>query len=194
MPEAISIIQDEHRSLAAVLHGLVHLTEAIEAGRAEPDFDLFDAMLTYIEEFPERLHHPKEDETLYRALRQRDPETAVILDRLESEHRQGQGLIVELKTALAYFRERGQEGLEAFAVALRGYASFHWNHMRTEEDHVLPRALEILTGEDWSRIDEAFRSNLDPLAGVDVRDELRELFRRIAHRAPSPIGVGPAGS
>ena len=190
MPEAISIILDEHRSLAAVLHGLLHLVEAVESQEAEPDFELFEAMLTYIEAFPERLHHPKEDRYLFEALEGRDPGLEPLLEDLEREHLRGQELILELTSSLARYRERGRDGLADFARALRGYASFHWDHMRKEEDLVLPRAEELLTEEDWRSIDEAFRSNEDPLVGVETRSEFRELFRRIAHLAPPPLGFG----
>ena len=192
MPEAISIIRDEHRSIAAVLHGLLHLVDAIEAGTMEPDFELLGAMMNYIEAFPERLHHPKEDSHLFRTLRQRDPETVALLDELETEHIKGRGLLVELAAALAHFRELGHPALEPFARALRSYASFHWDHMRKEEDLVLPRAATILSADDWKAIDDAFRSNSDPLVGVEARQEFRDLFRRIVHLAPSPLGVGRA--
>jgi hypothetical protein len=46
--------------------------------------------------------------------------------------------------------------------------------------------------EDWQEIDAAFSSNADPLVGVDAQREMRELFRRVTHLAPAPIGVGPA--
>src|SRR5207244_11336201 len=50
MTNAISIITEEHRSLAAVLKGLLaHVSEA-QAGRSMPDFYLAAAMLDYIQE------------------------------------------------------------------------------------------------------------------------------------------------
>ena len=70
---AIQIIEDEHRSLAAVLHGLLYLVREIRLRNAKPDFELLGAMLHYIDAFPERFHHPKEDAYLFRHLRERDP-------------------------------------------------------------------------------------------------------------------------
>ncbi|HUL59666.1 MAG TPA: hemerythrin domain-containing protein [Anaeromyxobacteraceae bacterium] len=189
MPVAQSIIRDEHRSLAAVLHGLAFLVAEIQARRAVPDFRLLEAMLRYVEEFPEKLHHPKEDRHLFRALRERDPGAAALLAELEEEHARGRGLLADLSGALA--RYRAGAGVASFAVALDAYARFHWEHMRKEEDVLLPRAERALTGEDWQEVDAAFQANADPLAAVDKR-ALRELFRTIAHLAPPPIGVGPA--
>ena len=42
---AIDIILDEHRSLAAVLHGLLYLVRAIDGRKMAPDFKLMGAMV-----------------------------------------------------------------------------------------------------------------------------------------------------
>jgi hemerythrin-like domain-containing protein len=194
MQVAISIIKDEHRSIAAVLHGLLYLVAEIKADRMLPDFTLLGAMLHYIEAFPEKLHHPKEDDYLYRALRERDADAATILDELEAEHVAGRQLIIDLKAALADYEQNGEAEFETFARAVEQFADFHWAHMRKEEDIILPRAEWALTEEDWQTINTAFQSNQDPICGIDTRREFRKLFSRIASLAPAPIGLGPSPS
>jgi len=189
---AIRIIEDEHRSLAAVLNGLCQVARQAREGQAGPDRALLHAMIDYIREFPDRLHHPKEDEQLFRLLRRRAPELAPVLDRLGEEHLRGSELLERVGSALAGL-EAGTAGLEELDRAIQAYAELEWSHMRTEEREVLPAAQRALTPADWSSIDAAFRSNADPLSGVDPARELRELFRRITALAPAPIGVGPPG-
>ena len=46
-------------SLAAVLHGMLHLVHAIRDRGALPDFNVLGAMIYYIDAFPERFHHPQ---------------------------------------------------------------------------------------------------------------------------------------
>jgi len=191
---ALTVIRDEHRSLGAVMHGLQHLLAEVRAGRGAPDFALFHAMLRYVQDFPEKLHHPKEDEYLFRFLRERDPASAPVLDELAAEHVTGARLIGELAAALGRWEREGDAAREAFAVALDGYARFQWDHMRKEEERILPRAVQVFTPEDWSRMDAAFDANADPIAGLDARREMRELFRRIVALAPAPLGVGPAAA
>ncbi len=58
--KAINIILDEHRSLAAVLHGMLYLFRKIRNGTTLPDFKLLGAMLYYIDAFPDCFHHPKD--------------------------------------------------------------------------------------------------------------------------------------
>jgi hypothetical protein len=73
--QAIRIIHDEHRAIAAILHGMLYLIREIRDRGAKPNFDLFGAMIYYIDAFPERLHHPKEDMYLFRVLRTRHPDS-----------------------------------------------------------------------------------------------------------------------
>ena len=59
--QAIAIIQDEHRAITAVVEGLRHFVGEIAAGHMAVDHALLGALFEYIGQFPERLHHPKED-------------------------------------------------------------------------------------------------------------------------------------
>jgi hemerythrin-like domain-containing protein len=192
MSTAIAIIRDEHRSFAAVLQGLTWLVTEIRERRMQPDFPLFAAILAYIDAFPEKLHHPKEDQYVYARLRQRSPGLSTVLDELEAEHVRGRAFITELAGALDRYRRQGGAAFTAFDTAVTAYVDFHWAHMRKEEDLVLPVAEASLTADDWKTIDAAFASNEDPLVGIDATRESRELFRRIVNLAPPPIGVGPA--
>ena len=189
--KAINVILDEHRSLAAVLHGMLYLTRAIRDDRMQPDFKLFGAMVYYIDAFPERLHHPKEDKYLFRLLRLRHPASGALLDRLHAEHVAGETKIRDVEAALRRYEHGGASHFHEFSEAVEAYATFHWAHMRAEEEEVLPLARQHLTQADWSEVDEAFAGNTDPMFGAAAGDEYEGLFRRIAHLAPPPIGVGP---
>src|SRR5215471_21827387 len=189
--DAIRIIREEHRSLAAVLHGMVYLVREIRDRGARPDFALLGAMLYYIDTFPERLHHPKEDKYLFRLLRMRFPAASPLLERLEQEHKTGASKIRALEQALARFQQGGMSEFAAFATAVDSYADFHWDHMRAEEREVLPLAEKHLTAGDWEAIDAAFTDHSDPLFGSTTEHAYQELFRRIVNLAPPPIGVGP---
>ena len=95
--KSIAIIQDEHRAVTAVIEGLRHLVAEIAAGRMAPDHALLSALFHYIEQFPERLHHPKEDDHLFARLRLRRPDAAPLLDGLHREHAIGRERFAELR-------------------------------------------------------------------------------------------------
>lgn len=154
---AIEIIKDEHRSMAAVIKGLQAQLKAARDAGGEPDFFLFGAMLDYIEAYPDRLHHPKEDEYLFRFLRERCAAAHPILDELESQHARCAELLTTLRNALDVSRKSGDPS--GFSAALDDYAAFMWDHMGKEEEEVLPMASEHLNPEDWQTIDAAFAAN-----------------------------------
>jgi len=189
--EAIRIIVNEHRALAAVLHGMLYLAHEIRDHDDKPDFNLLGAMIYYIDSFPERFHHPKEDQYLYRLLRMRHPQAAPLLDRLEAEHRVGAEKIRTLQQALARYQQGGKAEFSNFLAAVESYAAFHWEHMRAEEQEALPMAEKYLSVSDWEAIDAAFLGHSDPMLGTDARTEFDKLFTRIVNLAPPPIGLGP---
>lgn len=188
---AIDIIHDEHRALAAVLHGLSYVVEGIEKDNLDVDFQLLAAMIEYVTEVPEKVHHPKEDGYLFSKLRQRSAEAASILDDLEAEHRQGPLMTASLTRSLVHYVQSGAAGFSVFRDAVRIYVASQWQHMSTEESKVMPLARQALLPEDWNEIDAAFSANGSPWSGT--AGEYAQLFSRIANMAPAPIGLGSAG-
>ena len=179
-----SIIRDEHRSLAAVIHGLQHLVREARDGVVTPRIPLLRAMLYYINVFPEKLHHPKEDAYLFRRLRERTREFDDTLDELERQHAAGHELVVELERNLDGYEADPVGGLAAFAAAVERYATAQWEHMNLETKVVLPAARKHLTDTDWAEIGAAFAGNSDPQFSVDNDEEFRQLFARIVNLAP----------
>jgi len=157
MTAAIDIIKDEHHSIAAVLKALESHVAQARDGRTAADTHLAAAMLDYLQAYPERLHHPKEDEYLFRFLRRRCTDVNAVLEEPEAQHTRGAELLSELRRTLEVSRAAGN--FNAFDPVLAAYAEFQWQHMRIEEEVVLPLAERHLTPEDWQAIDAAFAAN-----------------------------------
>ena len=187
---ALSVIREEHAALAAMLRSLPQLLEQARRRDELPDFGLLRAMLFYIDEFPERLHHRQEDELLFPTVRARCPELAATLDQLERDHEHGERAIRDLEHALLAFEVLGESRREAFELAVKGYVAFYLRHMGVEEADILPGAQRALSNADWVAIDAAFAANRDPLTGHAPADEYKPLFTRIVNRAPAPVGLG----
>jgi branched-chain amino acid transport system ATP-binding protein len=184
--EALRIISEEHRNLWRIAATMDLVADEAEAGsRVDPAF--FNAIFDYIEEFMDGCHHAKEDEYLFPLLRRRSAEAALILDRLQAEHRNGPENLKALRAKLAATAGAGNAD---FVVALRTYTHGLRGHIRSEEKDAMPLAREVLNAEDWSDIDRAFLDNDDPLFGEKAKAEFRELFHRIASLAPDSIGLG----
>lgn len=191
MQKALGIIYSEHRSLSAVLSGLKSLARMASDPRVRPDFAVLHAMVYYIDAFPERTHHPKEDAYLFARLVERDPASVELVNALKAEHVAGAQLVRDLERALNEFESIWPRGAVRFAAAVDTYAQFHWNHMRREENDLLPRAERAFSAEDWREIDAAFAANNEPIADLHGTD-FKALFQRILHLAPAPVGLGDA--
>jgi hemerythrin-like domain-containing protein len=189
MKDAITILKSEHRSISAVLQGLKELARMALDAKVRPRFQVLRSMLRYLDEYPEKLHHPKEDEHLFARLVTRAPETRLLVEELQAEHEEGARLIRELERALLFLEEGWPAGAREFLAVVDKYADFHWKHMRKEEQELLPLAQRHLAAGDWKAIDAAFAANADPIAGVQERN-FDKLFSRIANLAPAPVGLG----
>lgn len=190
MSTALTIIRDEHRTIAAILHGMEYLVREIRAGK-KIDPRVFHAMLYYLDTFAERMHHPKEDHYLFGIMRQRSAAAHALIAILEEEHAAGTASIRRLTQAMIRFEEGGDKEFAAFEREVHNYAESYRNHMRREEDQLFPLALSLLTPFDWVTVDAAFKENVDPLASAREVKDFEALFNRIVNLAPPPIGLGP---
>ncbi|HCY14752.1 MAG: hemerythrin [Curvibacter sp. GWA2_64_110] len=189
--ESIRIIHDEHAALAAMLQSLRMMVQRGPGNEPENFFDVLRAMLFYIDEFPERLHHTKETELLFPPVRARAPHLKEALDKLDKDHAYGESAVRELQHLLLAWELLGESRRSAFDEAAKRYLEFYLEHMRLEETVIMPEAEKVLTAADWKALDAAFATNCDPLTGKYPRDPIYDrLFTRIVMRAPSPIGLG----
>jgi len=189
MHQAMRIIHDEHRSISAVLSGLKSLAQMAQDARLRPEFAVFRSMIYYIDAFPERMHHPKEDRYLFARLLERDPGARALVEGLQAEHVMGAQLVRDLERALLEFEQTWPAGAEKFAAAVEAYSQFHWKHMGKEENELLPLAQKVLTAADWNAIEIAFAGNEDPIADLREKD-FATLYQRIVNLAPAPVGLG----
>ncbi|MFM2059261.1 MAG: hypothetical protein RLY71_3646 [Pseudomonadota bacterium] len=189
---AIGVIRREHRSLAAVVNSMKSLLAETEAGRMKPDFPLLWTMVHYIDAFPDRQHHPKEDLWLFERVRARTHAADALIDELQQQHRDEHQALNSIRRALGNV-EAGVAGSTAeLSAAISTFADFTWKHLKAEELELLPIAEACLTATDWDDLAQAFGQNTDPLAATETGQQLDAMFRDIVLRTPAPLGLGAA--
>lgn len=186
--EALRIIKDEHRKLWRIAITVDQVLDDMQA-EGKVDGAFLGSVFDYFEQFVDDCHHPKEDDYLFRLLRQRSPEAAALLDRLEAEHRDAPANLKGLRNKLALAESR-RLPVSDLAEALRGYLAGLKEHVRIEEKEIFPLAAAALTAADWQEIDTAFLNNADPAFGTQAQAGFRELFHRVASLAPESVGLG----
>jgi hemerythrin-like domain-containing protein len=179
----IGTLLEEHRALSTVIAIVERLlTDAAERGTA-PDFALISSALYYIDDFPERVHHPKEDAHLFAALRRRTNRFNSVLDRMQAEHIRGAQMLARVQRELVHYQGGAPGGLRKLRKAVSAFAAMQEDHMRTEEG-MLREAGHYLTQDDWTAIVRAFDTNDDPLSPDSARVEFRRLRSRILALLP----------
>jgi len=197
MHPTIRIIRDEHGVLSAVLRSISLLLAESKRHGYKPDFTILRAMLFYIDEFPEKVHHTKESDLLFPKLRERSGELAAVLDRLDGDHRSSHRAVRELEHELTVLEMMSDAAdadarRERFDAKVQAYVASYLEHIRVEEVEVLPLAERVLSAADWADLDAAFMKNRDPLTHREGDDAFRPLFKKILMTLPAPLGLGPA--
>jgi branched-chain amino acid transport system ATP-binding protein len=166
-----------------------HVLESIRFGAKQADFALLEALIEYITEVPDKLHHPKEDEVLFVKILEVIPEAHALIAKLQDDHLKGEESTRHLRAALRGYQSAGAGAFAGFeALALR-YIDSNWKHIRMEEKDLLPMAVARIAPADWAGIDAAFEANKDPWSGPT--GEYRALFSKIVNIVPAPYGLGP---
>ncbi|WP_439590322.1 hemerythrin domain-containing protein [Hydrogenophaga sp.] len=182
MRQTIRVITSEHAALATLLRSVLELLEQHREAESMPDFDTLRATLFYLDDFPEKQHHRRESEILFPKLRARAPQERELLDRLDYEHERGGRKIRDVEHALLAFEMLGTRRRRAFEAAMKAYADFYVEHMRLEEQIVLPLAERVLTEEDWADLDEAFGSIGQSPMNAALAEDYGTLLRRMGTR------------
>jgi hemerythrin-like domain-containing protein len=190
MNRFLDALWNEHRSIAAVLHAMLFLVREQRMRGKPVDPKVFRAILYYLDVFPERMHHPKEERYLFAAIRRKTSEANAVLDELAHEHESGGHSIRDLEQTLLRYEEGGEQEFEPFAQAVEAFVAGYREHMRKEEEGVMPVARRVLTAQDWAGINAEWAANRDPLAGLEAERDYDRLISRIVELAPPPIGIG----
>ena len=184
---AVQTIIHEHQQLSTVVKGMTRFVDSLGTSAHAPGPMVLRAMLYYIREYPEQVHHPKEDKYLFMRLRLRTNELDDVIDELEAQHVQGEARVRNLERALVRYEVAGDSEVPALRKMVEEYAAFYGNHRRLEEEVVLPAALRCLTTADWIELDEAFGANRDPFDSSELEGDLDHLYSMIVNTIPDHV-------
>ena len=177
----IAAWHEEHVYFNQLLHLLQREVDVFHTG-ARPNYELMFDIVSYLREYSDRFHHPREDEAFAR-LAKRCPDMELPLARLAQEHRviaqSGETLLRQIDQILDGSYVPRQE-VEASAAT---YLVYYGNHIAREEEDVLTLAAQHLGAEDWDAVKAAAPAGKDPLFGKETESRYRELRRQIALEA-----------
>jgi branched-chain amino acid transport system ATP-binding protein len=175
---ALTIIRREHRDLGMTLLCFESALRSVEDKKQEPDAVLFHAMISYLDSYLNRFHHPKENEHLFPALRMRYPASEELIQTLKNDHEHGDRHCRRLGDALTRYQS-SETAFDDFHHAALNYIDRERRHIKLEETELLPLVDAHLSDSDWEPIDVAFSSNDDPMFGDQRQQQYRNLSNLI---------------
>ena len=181
MINPIAAWHTEHVYFGQLL-GLLKKQVDVFHGGERPNYELMLDIISYLREYSDRVHHPREDVAFAR-LAKRCPDLELMLARLSQEHRviahAGETLLKALQAVLGGAIVPRAE----IEVAAATYLVYYGNHIAKEEEDVLARAAKELTAEDWEAVRTCVLPTRDPLFDGEPEARFRELRRQIALEA-----------
>lgn len=181
LPAPIAAWHSEHVYFRRLLDLLQRQVDLFHGGQ-RPGYELMLDIITYLREYSDRFHHPRED-VAFECLARRAPDMRLPLARLSQEHRVIALAGEKLARLLDAILDEAMVTRAEVEMAASTYLVYYRNHIASEEDGVLERAARMLTAEDWERVRTAVVADPDPLSHADADQRYRELRRHIALEA-----------
>ncbi len=181
MSDVIAALELDHANIVRILELLESEILAIEVGKT-PDYQLLQDIMCYMTQYPDRIHHPKED-LMFAQLVRRYPTAHVVVNEILDEHitiglagREFARLVSKSEVDSVDVRE--ELGTAGFA-----YIRAQRQHMFLEEKNLFPMAQTVLTDKDWQEIEGAVDAIEDPLFGAEIAKGYERLYRLIIDQA-----------
>jgi hemerythrin-like domain-containing protein len=179
-PDLLELLGREHGNFARLMSQFETQLELFRMGGL-PDYELMRDIMLYMSQYPDQVHHPREDRIIER-LQQRlhgSPRSLELLRHLMQDHEQMAARATELVAALDSIGGDAVYPREAVILKAEAYATQLRQHMDEEERTFMPLAREHLTPTDWAALARAMPEGDDPLAAARIDPAHRALFARM---------------
>jgi hemerythrin-like domain-containing protein len=177
MSNIIQILLEEHRNIDKLLLVLEHELEVFDRSE-EPDYEIFQAVVQYFQDYPERCHHPKED-MVFDKLKVRDADLAARVGDVENEHDVETLRLNRLAEAIDDVLAGREVLRQTFHDVVQDFIDHQRRHMDKEEHMLFPAAVQRLRPEDWAEIDARLSDHKDPLFNGAIETKFQALQRTI---------------
>lgn len=155
-----------------------------------PDYSLMRSIIVYIQEYPEKIHHPLED-MIFSILIERVDDVEFVQE-LIAEHTQLEVVTRRLRESLESL-SNGIVSVEELEQQLSEFLVGQRQHIYLEEAEVYPLVQSVLTKEDWKKLHYAVPVLDEPLFGRRTREDYERLYREIEDRTKTGLLVRAEG-
>ena len=175
MIDLLEELERDHLNMAALLRVLEQQVEVFRRGQT-PDYEIIQAIMEYFLDYPDLIHHPKED-ILARRLMAKGGEAAAVLASLPDQHAQLGQLTRSFANVLMNVLEHAELERDRFVHAAEDFIEAQRHHMEMEGEHFFPR--HELTPDDLTDAALEALEREDPLFGHRSQPHFEALRRAV---------------
>lgn len=153
---ALELLSEEHRAIERELDVLLDVAADLERHAPVP-LDTVSAMIDFLQQVADGVHHEKEEQHLFPLLARHGvkPDESII-GPLMLQHESGRFHVRQMRHDLDRLQRGDRSAAIDFAHAARAYAELLHAHIQTEDECLYPIALRVLTPEDDEALKAAF--------------------------------------
>lgn len=162
---ALQMLLEDHKTLGGVIDALELCLPQISQ-RDPYTLDLLANLIDYIAEYPDQVHHPREDRIIEHLIdKGLTPSERIIVELTVAQHAELAAATASMELDIDALLSKQQGAGMQLDHDARIYLAMQKEHMRREEQQLFPMAVRLLTATDWSEI---------KASETDVPDPLRE--------------------
>ncbi len=177
MASIIDSLRSDHSRMTKLLDALERQIGAFDEG-GTLDFEIVDGVLHYCLTYPDRHHHPLEDQ-VFEQLKLRAPAEAAAIGDLQKEHDKLAALTQRFGKILSAVEQDIPMERHDFIEVANAFLTGYRHHIMMEEKHFFPAAQRCLTPEDWRAVTEQLQPVADPLFDRREDERFNALFEDI---------------
>jgi hemerythrin-like domain-containing protein len=171
-------LHKDHRNFSSLLKLLTQQLNIVREVKP-PDYDLMLSMGLYVENYPDLIHHPKED-VIFNVFIELCEEGRETIEQLITEHKAFKQITQNFRVSIENILTGLTISREEFEKELADFIARQKNHIKTEEGRIFPLIEKVLTDNDWQRIENLIPVKADPLFGGNVQKRYDTLYKNIA--------------
>jgi len=187
MHPIMTTLHQDHINLSQLLTILEQQSQRLTSEQTSPDLFLMADIVDYIHNYPDLIHHPKED-IIYAALAKKTDEAQMVLDTLLDQHQTMPATTTALQNMLRNVANGEQViAKDSLQHQLTEFIKAQRSHMDSEETQLFPLINRTFTSEDWAVLESQVSSSKDPLFGDKILDHYQRLYQSIDQQADSRL-------
>lgn len=173
MSTIIDDLEKDHMRFRRYLAAYQAEVDKLANGR-ESDFRLLEFLAKYFSQFPDELHHKKED-IIYSRLEAKAQGERITLENLHAQHEELSRQARHFADIMTNILNDQELPIEQVVAEAQKYAATLTAHMCGEEETLFKQARRFFKTEDWTRVNDQFAD----LYAVDINFEKARHIRDI---------------